>query len=70
MGITSSLYAGISGLNTNSTAMNVIGDNISNVNTIGFKASRTTFQDVLSQSIATASGTDQIGRASCRERVS
>lgn len=69
MGITSSLYAGISGLNTNSTAMNVIGDNISNVNTIGFKASRTTFQDVLSQSIATASGTDQIGRGTAMSSV-
>jgi len=69
MGITSSLYSGISGLNTNSTAMNVIGDNISNVNTIGFKASRTTFQDVLSQSIATASGTDQIGRGTAMSSV-
>jgi flagellar hook protein FlgE len=69
MGITSSLYSGISGLNTNGTAMNVIGDNISNVNTIGFKASRTTFQDVLSQSIATASGTDQIGRGTAMSSV-
>lgn len=69
MGITSSLYSGISGLNTNSTAMNVIGDNIANVNTIGFKASRTTFQDVLSQTIATASGTDQIGRGTAMSSI-
>jgi hypothetical protein len=35
-----SLYAGISGLNANSWAMSVIGDNIANVNTTGFKSSR------------------------------
>jgi flagellar hook protein FlgE len=42
--------------------MNVIGNNIANVNTIGFKSSSATFQDVLAQSVATASGTGQIGR--------
>ena len=62
MSISSSLFSGISGLSTNGDAMSVIGDNIANVNTIGFKSSRTTFQDVLSQSVATASGTAQIGR--------
>jgi len=64
MSISSSLFSGISGLSTNGNAMSVIGDNIANVNTIGFKSSRTTFQDVLSQSVATASGTAQIGRGS------
>jgi len=62
MGISSSLFSGISGLATQGNAMSVIGDNIANVNTIGFKASRTTFEDVLSQSVSTASGTSQIGR--------
>jgi len=62
MSISSSLFTGISGLTTNGNAMSVIGDNIANVNTIGFKASRTTFQDLLSQSVGTASGTAQIGR--------
>jgi len=62
MSISSSLFSGISGLSTHGNAMSVIGDNISNVNTIGFKSSRTTFQDVLSQSVATAAGTAQIGR--------
>ncbi len=62
MGISSSLFSGISGLSTNGNAMSVIGDNIANVNTIGFKSSRTTFEDVLSQSVSTASGSAQIGR--------
>lgn len=62
MGISSSLYSGISGLSVMSEAMGVIGSNIANVNTIGFKSSSATFQDVLAQSVATASGTSQIGR--------
>ena len=62
MGISSSLYSGISGLSVMSQAMSVVGDNIANVNTIGFKSSSATFQDVLAQSVATASGTSQVGR--------
>ena len=62
MGISSSLYASISGLNTMGNAMSVLGDNVANVNTIAFKSSRATFQDVLSQSIATAAGAAQVGR--------
>ena len=49
MGISSSLYSGISGLSVMSEAMSVIGDNIANVNTIGYKSSSATFQDVLAQ---------------------
>ncbi len=62
MGVSSSLYASISGLSTMGNAMSVLGDNVSNVNTIAFKSSRATFQDVLSQSVATAAGTAQVGR--------
>ena len=69
MGISSSLFAGISGLSTHGNAMSVIGDNIANVNTIGFKSSRTSFQDVLSQSVSTASGTSQIGRGTTLSSV-
>ncbi len=69
MSISSSLFSGISGLSTNGNAMSVIGDNIANVNTIGFKSSRTTFQDVLSQSVATASGTSQIGRGAALSAI-
>lgn len=49
-----SLFAGVSGLKNHQTRMDVIGNNISNVNTNGFKASRVTFQDMLSQTIAGA----------------
>jgi len=62
MGISSSLYSSISGLSTLGNAMSVIGDNVSNVNTIAFKSSRATFQDVLSQQVSTAAGSSQIGR--------
>jgi len=62
MGLASSLFSGISGLSTLGNAMTVIGDNISNVNTVGFKGSRVTFQDVLSQTVATTAGTAQVGR--------
>jgi len=62
MSLTSSLYTGISGLTTLGNSMQIIGDNISNVNTVGFKNSRYVFQDVLSQSVATQSGSAQIGR--------
>ncbi|MBC8016121.1 MAG: flagellar hook-basal body complex protein, partial [Sporomusaceae bacterium] len=51
-----SLYAGISGLRNHQTRMDVIGNNIANVNTVGFKGSRVTFQDMLSQTIQGASG--------------
>ncbi len=56
-----SLYAGISGLNVNSKAMSVIGDNIANVSTTAFKSNSTSFASVLSQSL-TGSGGANIGR--------
>ena len=46
-----SLYSGVSGLEGHQTRMDVIGNNIANVNTIGFKASRVTFADTLSQTL-------------------
>ncbi len=51
MSILSSLFSGISGLNTNGNAMAVIGDNIANVNTIGFKSTSVTFEDLLGASV-------------------
>lgn len=48
MSITSALFTGVSGLLNNAEGMNVIGNNISNVNTIGFKGARTLFADMLS----------------------
>ena len=62
MSLSSALFSGISGLSTLGNSMTVIGDNIANVNTVGFKASRVTFQDVLCQNVATTAGTAQVGR--------
>jgi flagellar hook protein FlgE len=56
-----SLFAGISGLSANSTAMTVIGDNIANVNTTAFKSNKSSFANILSQSLG-GSGTSGIGR--------
>ena len=44
-----SLYSGVSGLKSHQTRMDVIGNNIANVNTYGFKASRTSFSDIYYQ---------------------
>lgn len=49
MSLISSLYTGATGLEANSTDLSVIGDNIANANTIGFKQSRAAFQDAMSQ---------------------
>ena len=43
-----SLYSGVSGLQNHQTRMDVIGNNISNVNTTGFKRGRVQFQDMIS----------------------
>src|SRR5205807_5997638 len=44
MALTSALFTGLSGLDVNQTRMNVVGNNIANVNTIAFKASRALFK--------------------------
>ncbi|NLY79964.1 MAG: flagellar hook-basal body complex protein, partial [Lysinibacillus sp.] len=51
-----SMYSAISGLRNHQTKLDVIGNNISNVNTHGFKKSRTVFKDMVSQSVGSASG--------------
>jgi flagellar hook protein FlgE len=51
-----SLYAGISGLRSHQTMLDVTGNNIANVNTTGFKVSATQFQDTLSQMVQGAGG--------------
>lgn len=51
-----SLYSGVSGLKVHQTKMDVIGNNISNVNTVGFKASRVTFSELFYQTTQTATG--------------
>ncbi len=51
-----SLYSGVSGMRSNQTKMDVLGNNIANVNTTGFKSGRVRFQDMLSQTLANAQG--------------
>ena len=51
-----SLYSGVSGLKVHQTKMDVIGNNISNVNTVGFKSSSVNFSDILYQTTSSASG--------------
>jgi flagellar hook protein FlgE len=57
-----SLYAGISGLSANATAMTVIGDNIANVSTTAFKGNRSHFANILSSSLGSVSATSNVGR--------
>jgi len=47
-----SMYSGVSGMRGFQTKLDVIGNNIANVNTVGFKAGRVMFKDILSQSMA------------------
>lgn len=49
MALLNSLFAGVSGLRNHQSMMDVIGNNIANVNTIGFKGSRVTFSDTFNQ---------------------
>jgi len=51
-----SLFSGISGLRANQTMLDVVGNNIANANTAGFKASTVLFQDTLSQMMIGATG--------------
>lgn len=51
-----SLFAGVSGLKTHQTRMDVIGNNIANVNTTAYKSSTMVFSDLISQTIQSASG--------------
>ena len=64
MGLSSALYTAISGLQGNSQAMTVVGNNIANSNTTAFKSSSTVFSDLLAANIASSSGNSQVGRGS------
>jgi flagellar hook protein FlgE len=56
------MYSGISGMKNFQVKLDVIGNNIANVNTYGFKKGRTTFKDLVSQQIAGASAPTAGGR--------
>ena len=51
MSLMTALYSGASGLDANSTELSVVGDNIANANTIGFKGSRAAFADAMAQNL-------------------
>ena len=53
-----SMFSGVSGLKGHQTRMDVVGNNIANVNTTGFKASRVTFADMISQNLSGAAAPD------------
>ncbi|MFQ5502191.1 MAG: flagellar hook protein FlgE [Phycisphaerae bacterium] len=59
MGLTSALFTGLSGLNSSQFRLDIIGDNIANINTNGFKGSRTLFQTQFSRTLS--SGTKPAG---------
>lgn len=55
-----SMFSGVSGLRAHQTKMDVIGNNVANVNTVGFKSGRVTFQEIFSQTLQGASAPDPI----------
>jgi len=59
-----SLFSGVAGLKTHQTKMDVIGNNIANVNTVGYKSASVTFQELMYQTTQAASGANvATGRA-------
>ncbi|THB67941.1 MAG: flagellar hook protein FlgE [Desulfovibrio sp.] len=63
MGLSASMWSGVSGLLTHGEKMNVLGNNIANVNTVGFKSSVMHFEDFMYQDAATtAADFGQLGR--------
>ncbi len=54
MSILRAMYAGVSGLGAEGQALGVVGDNVANVNTVGFKSQRAIFQDILGRSVGSS----------------
>lgn len=69
MSLISSLYTGTSGLESNTQDLSIIGDNIANANTIGFKQSRAAFEDQLSQSLLGAGSVGLGTRLQLAQRI-
>ncbi|MGP1587821.1 MAG: flagellar hook protein FlgE [Treponemataceae bacterium] len=63
-----SLYSGVSGMQNHQTRLDVIGNNIANVNTTGFKRGRVNFQDMISQQMSgAAKPTEEVGGVNPKE---
>jgi flagellar hook protein FlgE len=69
MGLSSALNSGISGLQSFSNSMSVIGNNLANTNTPGFKAGRTLFSDLIPDNVIGTGGMTQIGRGATLSTV-
>ena len=52
MGFGGALYSGVSGIRAHQRMLDIIGNNLANINTYGYKSSRLLFSDLLSQTIA------------------
>ncbi|MCP5042045.1 MAG: flagellar hook protein FlgE [bacterium] len=70
MSLGNALNSSVTGLDATSRAISVVGDNIANVNTPGFKERRAEFGDILGQSIATGGGFSQTGAGVKTSRIS
>ena len=62
MSLSANMWTSVSGLMTHGEKMNVIGNNLANVSTIGFKAQRADFSDFIYTDYGTTSGADQVGK--------
>ena len=69
MSIFSSLYVGMSGMRVNETAFQSVGNNIANMNTVGFKGSRAIFADVLNKTIIGTAGVSGVGQGAVVQGV-
>jgi len=70
MSLSNALQSSVSGLDTTSTAISVIGNNIANVNTTGFKEQRAEFSDVLGQTLTSGGGFSSIGAGAKLSQIS
>lgn len=62
MSLSANMWTSVSGLMTHGEKMNVIGNNLANVSTLGFKAQRADFSDFIYTDYGTTSGADQVGK--------
>jgi flagellar hook protein FlgE len=68
-GLLGSMYTGNSGLQAASKGVSVVGDNIANTNTVGFKSGRIHFQEMLQEYLVGSSGINQVGRGVQMSRI-
>ncbi|MBY0228230.1 MAG: flagellar hook protein FlgE [Gemmataceae bacterium] len=68
MALSNALFAGVSGLQANQALLDVVGNNLANANTTGFKSQRVTFEDLVYQTLSPGSAAgDQFGGTNPRQ---